>query len=122
MIVAEMRKAPFQSAGRPRCHLWAKFAVGAAGVVTQDTTFSDPGFSLANFSSGVAALTFPGAIKGIVRLTYMPAAVANDNHVVLTAQDVPAGTATLRCHDDGTPEDPADGSTIIVEVIAEPRG
>jgi hypothetical protein len=122
MLVAEMRKTPFQSAGRPRCHLWAKFAVGAAGAVTLDTSFSDPGIALGAFSSGVAALTFPPAIKGLVRTTYMPAAIANDNHVVVTAQDVPAGTATLRCHDDGSAEDPADGSTILVEIIAEYRG
>lgn len=122
MIVAEMRKAPFRSCGRPRAHLWAKFAVGAAGVVTLDAVFSDTGIALGNFSSGVAALTFPGAIKGLVRVTYMPAAVANDNHVVLTAQDVPNGTATLRCHDDGSAEDPADGSTIFVEIVAEDRG
>lgn len=122
MIAAETRKVPFYSAGRPRVHMWAKFTVGAAGAVTLDTAFSDPGIALGAFSSGVAALTFPAAIKGIVRTTYMPAAVANDNHVVTTAQDVPAGTATLRCHDDGSAEDPADGSTIFVEIVAEYRG
>jgi hypothetical protein len=122
MLVAEMRKTPFRSAGRPRTLLWAKFAVGAAGVVTIDSTFSDPGIALGNFSTGVAALTFPSAIKGVVTVSYMPAAVANDNHVVCTAQDVPAGTATLRCHDDGSAEDPADGSTIFVVIVAEDRG
>lgn len=122
MLAAELRKVPFTSAGRPRVHMWAKFAVGAAGAVTLDESFSDPGIDLGDFSSGVAALTFPAAIKGLVRVTYMPAAVANDNHVVTTAQDVPAGTATLRCHDDGSAEDPADGSTIFVEIVAEYRG
>lgn len=122
MLAAELRKTPFNSAGRPRVHMWAKFAVGAAGAVTLDETFSDVGIDLSDFSSGVASLTFPQAPKGIVRVTYMPAAVANDNHVVTTAQDVPAGTATLRCHDDGTPEDPADGSTVLVEIVAEYRG
>lgn len=122
MLAAELRKVPFQSAGRPRVHMWAKFTVGAAGAVTLDTAFSDPGIALGNFSSGVAALTFPAAIKGLVRVTYMPAAVANDNHVVTTAQDVTAGTATLRCHDDGSAEDPADGSTVFVEIVAEYRG
>jgi len=122
MLVADKRKTPFRSCGRPRAHMWAKFAVGAAGAVTVDTTFSDSGIALGDFSSGVASLTFPAAIKGLVRVTYMPAAVANDNHVVVTAQDVPAGTATLRCHDDGSAEDPADGSTIFVEIVAEDRG
>lgn len=122
MLVASMRKTPFRSAGRPRTHLMAKFAVGNAGAVTLDTAFSDDGIALGNFSTGVAALTFPAAVKGLVRVTYMPAAVANDNHVVLTAQDVPAGTATLSCHDDGSAEDPASGSTIFVEIIAEDRG
>lgn len=122
MIVAEMRKTPFRSAGRPRTHLWAKFAVGAAGAVTVDSTFSDTGIALGNFSTGVAALTFPAAIKGLVRVTYMPASVANDNHVVVTAQDVTLGTATLSCHDDGSAEDPSSGSTIFVEIVAEDRG
>jgi hypothetical protein len=122
MLMAEMRKVPFQSAGRPRLHLWAKFSVGAAGAVTLDESFSDHGIALGNFSTGVAALTFPIALKGLVKVTYMPAAVANDNHVFVTAQDVTAGTATLSCHDDGSAEDPADGSTIFVEIIGEPRG
>jgi hypothetical protein len=122
MLVASMRKTPFRSAGRPRTHLMAKFAVGAAGAVTLDATFSDDGIALSDFTTGVASLTFPAAVKGFVKVEYMPAAVANDNHVVCTAQDVPAGTATLRCHDDGSAEDPADGSTIFVEIIAEDRG
>lgn len=121
-VFAEYRKTPYTSAGRPRTLAWAKFAVGSAGAVTVDATFSDPGIALSAFSTGVASLTFPLAPKGIVKVTYMPAAVANDNHVVCTAQDVPAGTATLRCHDDGTAEDPADGSTIFVEIVAEARG
>lgn len=122
MLAAELRKTPFNSAGRPRVHMWAKWAVGAAGAVTLDTAFSDPGIALSAFSSGVASLTFPQAPKGIVKVTYMPAAIANDNHVVTTAQDVPAGTATLRCHDDGSAEDPAEGSTVMVEIVAEYRG
>ncbi len=122
MLVAEMRKTPFQSAGRPRTHLMAKFTVGSAGAVTLDEAFSDHGIDLGDFSTGVAALTYPAALKGFVKVSYMPAAVANDNHVVVTAQDVTAGTATLTCHDDGSAEDPVSGSTIFVEIIAEHRG
>jgi len=122
MLMAEMRKVPFQSAGRPRLHLWAKFTVGAAGAVTLDAAFSDHGIALAAFSSGVAALTFPAALKGLVKASYAPAAIANDSHVVVTAQDVPAGTAELTCHDDGSAEDPAEGAVIFVEIIGEPRG
>lgn len=122
MLVAEMRKVPFRSAGRPRTHLWARFTVGAAGAVTLDEDFSDHGIDLGDFSSGVAALTYPQAPRGVVKVTYMPAAIANDNHVVCTAQDVTAGTATLRCHDDGSAEDPAENSVIFVEIVAETRG
>lgn len=121
-ILAEMRKTPFRSAGRPRTHLQAKFAVGAAGAVTLDTAFSDPDIALGDFSTGVAALTFPPMTKGAVFVSYRPAAVANDNHVAVTAEDAAAGTATLSCHDDGSAEDPADGSVIVVWIIGEDRG
>lgn len=122
MIAAELRKVPFRSAGRPRVHMWARFTVGGSGAVTNDTAFSDQGIALGNFSSGVAALTFPGGTRGLVRVTYMPVAVANDNHVMVTALDITAGTATLTCHDDGTPEDPTSGSVVYVEIVAETRG
>lgn len=121
MLLAELRQVPSRSLGRPRVHAWARFTVGNGGAVTLDADFSDPGFTLGNFSTGVAALTFPTAPKGIVKLTYMPAAVANDNHAVLTAVDVPAGTATITVHDDGSAEDPASGSVIFVELIGEVR-
>jgi hypothetical protein len=121
-VFAEYRAVPFQSVGRPRKHAWAKFAVGSAGAVTKDATFSDPGIELGNFSTGVAALTFPSAVKGIVKVTYQPNAVTDDNHVVTTAQDVTLGTATLTCHDDGTAENPSSGAVVWVEIVAEPRG
>ena len=122
MLAGEMRQVPFRSAGRPRVHMWARFTVGAAGVVTLDETFSDPGIALGNFSTGVAALTFPQAPKAIVRVTHRPAALANDQVPYVTALDAVAGTATITIADDGSAEDPADGAVLDVEIIAETRG
>jgi len=62
-----------RSAGRPRVHAWARFTVGAAGVVTLDEAFSDPGITLGTFSSGVAALSFPSCPKAIVKAFQRPA-------------------------------------------------
>lgn len=120
-VAAECRTAPFKSAGRPRVHMWARFTVGAAGAVTLDTAFSDPGITLGNFSSGAAALVFPGAPKAIVKAFHRPAAVGNDQHIYVSAQSDTAGTATLTVHDEGTGEDPADGAVIVVEIVAETR-
>jgi len=119
---AEVRKAPFQSGGRPRVHLWARFTVGAAGAVTLDATFSDPNIALGAFSTGAAALTFPIAPKGTVKATIRPAALANDQVIYVTALDATAGTATLTVADDGSAEDPADGAVIDVEIVLETRG
>ena len=111
-----------RSAGRPRVHAWARFTVGAAGVVTLDEAFSDPGITLGTFSSGVAALSFPSCPKAIVKAFHRPAAVGNDQHIYVSAQSDTAGTATLTVHDDGSAEDPADGAVIVVEIVAETRG
>lgn len=121
-VAAEWRTSPFRCAGRPRVQAWARFTVGAAGVVTLDETFSDPGITLGTFASGAAALVFPACVKALIRATYRPAAVGNDSHLYVSAESATAGTATLTVHDDGTLEDPADGAVIYVEIIAETRG
>lgn len=120
-VLGERRTAPFYSGGPPRVHLWARFTVGAAGVVTADSAFSDPGISLGNFSTGAAALTFPECIQGFVKAYIRPAALANDQVIYVTAENVQAGTATLTVADDGSAEDPADGAVIYVEIIGETR-
>jgi hypothetical protein len=117
-----MRQVPFRSAGRPRVHMWARFTVGAAGAVTLDETFSDPGIDLGDFSSGSAALTFPQAPKAVVRVQLTPAAIGNDQVPYVFSLNAPAGTATITVSDDGSAEDPADGAVVTVEIVAETRG
>lgn len=121
-VAAEWRTAPFRSAGRPRVLGWARFTVGAAGVVTLDADFSDPGITLGNFTSGAAALEFPDCPKAMIIPTIRPAALANDQVIYVTAQSDTAGTATITVGDDGSAEDPADGAVIYVAVICETRG
>lgn len=121
-LAVEVRKAPFQSGGRPRVHFWARFTVGAAGAVTLDSSFSDPNIALGAFSSGVADLTFPIAPKGQVIATIRPAALANDQVIYVTDLDTTAGTAELTVADDGSAEDPAEGAVIDVQIVLETRG
>lgn len=120
-VLGERRTAPFSSGGPPRTHIWGRFTVGAAGAVTRDDSFTDAGISLGDFTTGAAALTFPECIKGFVKAFIRPAALANDQVIYVTAEDVGAGTATLTVADDGSAEDPADGAVIYVEIIGETR-
>lgn len=110
------------SAGRSRVHAWARFTVGAAGAVTRDTAFSDPGITLGDFTTGVAALVMPGAPKTLLRATMQPAAITDNMALQFTAQNSAAGTATLKCHVAGTATSPADGAVIYVEAISERHG
>lgn len=121
-VAAEQKARPFTSAGRARVHQWARFTVGAAGAVTLDTAFSDPGITLGDFTDGVAELAYPIAPKTLVRVDLQPAAITDDSAIQLTDQDSAAGTAELTVHDNGTPENPAEGAVVIVEVISERHG
>lgn len=116
---AEQKARPYTSAGRARVHQWARFTVGAAGVVTRDSDFSDPGITLGNFTTGAAALVFPAAPKTLVKLTIQPAAVTDDDKIQVTAQNSAAGTATVKVDVAGTATSPADGAVIYAEVISE---
>lgn len=121
-LAAEVRKTPFQSGGRPRVQLWARFTVGAAGVVVLDESFSDPNIALGTFTDGVAELTFPIAPKGVVFPQINPAALANDQVIYVTDLDTTDGTAELSVADDGSAETPAEGAVITVVIILETRG
>lgn len=116
---AEQKARPFSSAGRARVHQWARFTVGSAGAVTLDTAFSDPGISLGNFTTGVAALSYPSCPKALIKLTIQPNAVTDDNKIQLTAQDTSAGTATVKVDVGGVATTPASGAVIYAEVIGE---
>lgn len=118
-VAAEQKARPFTSAGRARVQQWARFTVGAAGAVTLDTDFSDPGISLGTFSTGVAALTYPACPKALLRATLQPAAITEDLALQFTAQSSTAGTATLEAHVAGVATTPAEGDVIYVEVIGE---
>jgi len=118
-VAAQQKARPFTSAGRARVHQWARFTVGAAGAVTLDSAFSDPGITLGAFSTGVAALAYPMAPKTLVKCHIQPAAITDDNAIQVTALDTAAGTASLTVHDNGTAENPSEGAVITVEIISE---
>lgn len=121
-VAAEQKARPFTSAGRARVHQWARWTVDGSGGVTLDEAFSDPGITLGDFSTGVAALSYPAAPKAIIKPHVQPAAITDDNAIQVTAQDATAGTATLTVHDNGTAENPSNGAVVTVEIIAERHG
>jgi len=121
-VAAEQKARPYTSAGRARVHQWARFTVGAAGAVTLDTAFSDPGLTLGNFTTGVAAFAFPISPKALLRATLQPAAITDNMALQFTAQSDSAGTATLKCHVAGTATSPASGAVIYVEVVSQRHG
>lgn len=81
------------------------------------------GWSLGEFVSGVAALTFPADIDVFFPLEGQEdtdSATASSRHRLLTKDiDVAAGTAAVRSIDDndGTTEDPVDGTIRLAYIV-----
>jgi len=82
------------------------------------------GWALGNFSSGVAALTFPKYFEQLfpfVGSEDTDNASATSRHQLLTKTvSLSAGTASVRCIDDndGTTENPVDGTIKLMFAVA----
>ncbi len=118
-VAAEVRTAPFYSGGVPRVHLWGEWTITSGAAAA--SALNDSDLTLGDFTDGVAAIGYPGSPRALVRVHLVPAAITNDTAVQITAKNAGAGTATVTAHDNGTAENPADGSIVIVEVVLDKR-
>jgi hypothetical protein len=82
------------------------------------------GWALGNFSSGVAALTFPAYFEQVFPFIGNEntdnASATSRHHLVAKTVNLALGTASVRCIDDndGTTENPVDGTIKLLFAVA----